>query len=82
VRRQLTSAQKAIIGLKVLPMLEAGAKERQNKEGERGGEGGRENKKDETLTQLAGEGFRPKPASHHHETMDVAARLARHLILF
>jgi len=44
-RRHLNSSQRAIVGAKMLPMLEEEAKERQRAQGHRGKEGGRGNEK-------------------------------------
>lgn len=55
-RRQLTSSQRAMLAADLLPRLEAAAKERQRAAGVFGAEGGRGNKKEETLVKIIEQG--------------------------
>lgn len=56
-RRQLTSSQRAMLAVELLPRLEAAARERQRAAGVFGAEGGRGHKKEETLIEIIQEGF-------------------------
>lgn len=56
-RRQLTSSQRAMLAVELLPRLEAAAKERQRAAGVFGAEGGRGHKKEETLAEMIQQGF-------------------------
>ena len=66
-RRHLTSSQKAVVAMDVLPMLEAEAKERQRAAGEEFGRG--------KLTQLIGEAIDEPRERHANEAVQQAAQM-------
>ena len=71
-RRHLTSSQKSVVAMDVLPMLEAEAQERQLAAGERGNEGGRGNAK--TLDKLIYQGF-DESSERAPQSIDQAAQM-------
>lgn len=63
-RRHLTVGQRADIAVKLLPAAAAEAKERQRAAGDRGAEGGRGNKREETLDLVRAQGFDRAPRTY------------------